>query len=256
MDQEELTRRVYTAAETLQDEWEGHEVPSPSSVFRCRRALWYTGRRIPRSNRLAPRSIKTMEQGKLMEPFWHSVYARAGFTVLTLAGGSRIPVGPMTGEFDGLLVDTDGERYLLELKNMGAWSYMKTVMEGVQAAEPDYYYQMQQYMAGAGLTRTIFHAGMADASATVWLWQKIKKMPDRPPDFHIEIVPLVQSEWRRAEERALEIIALNALDTLPRADFDPHEGKFPCGSEDNPYCGHRSLCIRGATGLEVPDGNA
>jgi hypothetical protein len=250
VDQEALTQRVYAAAEAMQDEEEGHAVPSPSSVFRCRRQLWYTGKRVARSNRLAPRSIKTMEQGKLMEPFWHGVYRRAGFTVLGLVGGSRIKVGPMSGEFDGLLIDQEtGEEYLLELKNMGAWSYMKTVMEGVQAAEPDYYAQVQQYMAGAGVTKAIFHAGMADASATVWLWQKIKKQPGRPPDFHIEVIPAIAVEQQRAFDRAEEVIELLQSDDLPRADYDPREGKYPCGSDETPYCGHRDLCLRGEAGL-------
>jgi len=240
---------VYDAAEKLQDKWEGHEVPSPSSVYRCRRQLWYMAKRVPRSNRIPPRSIKTMERGKAAESFWHTVYADAGFTVLTLAGGSRIAIGPMTGEFDALLIDnTDGERYLLELKDMGVWGYIKTVQEGVQAAEPDYYAQVHQYLAGAGLTKCIFHAGQADASATVWIWQKIKKLPGRPPDFHVEVIPFVPSEWQAAERRADEVIALIASDKLAPADYDPTAGKFPCGSEDQPYCGWRDLCLKEETG--------
>lgn len=241
-----IADRVYAAAEALQDKWEGHEVPSPSSVYKCRRQLWYTGKQLPRTNRIPPRSIKTMQRGKSIESFWHSVYANAGFTVLTLAGGSRIDVGPMTGEFDGLLIDKEtGERYLLELKDMGVWGYIRTVQDGVQAAEPDYYAQIQQYMAGAGVTKCIFHAGQADPSATVWIWQKIKKLPGRPPDFHVEVVEFAPSEWHQAEARADEVIALLQVDTPPAADFDPLEGKFPCGSDEQPYCGWRDLCLRG-----------
>jgi len=243
-----IADRLYAAAESFQDEWEAHDVPSPSSVWKCRKALWYIGKRIPRSNRIPVRSIKTMERGKQAESFWHRVFAKAGFTVLILAGGSRIDIGSMTGEFDAFLIDKEtGERYILELKDMGGWGYMKAVQEGIQSAEPDYYAQVQQYMAGFGLSKCIFVAGLADPSTTVWLWQKIKKLPGRPPDFHVEVIDFVPSEWAKAEARADEVIALLQVDTPPAPDFDPLEGKFPCGSDEQPYCGHRDICLGRAT---------
>lgn len=236
-----IFERVYKAAETLQDEWGEHEVPSPSTVMYCRRELWYSGRGTPRTDRVPPRSIKRMESGKRIEDFWKHVYARAGFTVLELGGGSRVPIGAgMSGEFDAILLDTEtGERYLLELKDLSAWGYIAVLEHGVRAAEPNYYYQMQCYMGALGLRKGLLHVGQADPGAVYWVWSKIKKRDGRPPDFIIEEVAFDVSEFNAALRRAAEIRTSLALDTLPTREYDPHTATFPC-----PYCAWRTQCLQ------------
>lgn len=250
----ELYEKVYAAAEGLQDEWEDRAVPSPSSIDYCARRLWYQHQGTPKTNRTPPRSIKRMESGRRIEPFWLKVYNRAGFIVVVLDAESRMPIHslPAGGEFDALLIGNTTyptEMLVLEQKDLGAWSFMRIVDEGVRAGAPDYYAQVQLYMeglrqAGVAVERAVFHAGQADPSALVWLWQKIKKRAGRPPDFHVEVVPFDQAEVDRALARALVIQGYCQQAIVAPREYDPAEGKFPCGQADNPYCGWREQCLK------------
>lgn len=248
---ERLTERVHAAIDKSQDEWGAHPVPSPSSVFKCRRRLWYQGRGHQVTDRTRVQSIKRLDAGKQAEPFWHKALHDAGFIVMTLAGGSRIPVGDhMDGEFDGYLLDlVERKRYALELKDLGGWGFMNCVLEGVRAAEPDYWYQTQQYMGGLGIPATVFIAGCADPAATSWLWSNIKKMPGDLPPFHLEVIPFEPSAYFEALERAEEVANLLKSDVVPARDYDPLAKKnakdknFPCGTDDLAYCPFRKRCL-------------
>ena len=144
-----LTRSV----ETLQDEWEPHDVPSPSGIASCRLRQWFDGKRIPRSNRIPAASIKKMQYGKAIEEFWRTAYERLGFSLL--GSLSRVPIGQhMTGEGDGILVAMkdikldgvtipSGRSYLLELKDLGLWSYLSFYQKGAEEGLPEYWAQVQ-----------------------------------------------------------------------------------------------------------------
>lgn len=271
MDLDGLTERIYEAAYSAQFEEEPHPVPSPSGCYNCLRRQWCEGKRLPRSDPLAVRTLKKMAAGKAIEDYWRGVYKRAGFDIIqhrNVDGSlTRIPIlnaageEVMTGEVDSVLREFgqgSGEYCLLELKDLGVWSYFNILDDGVKNGERGYYYQVQCYLGGAlqaGLIDVpicIFHAGQADATSVVWIGRVIKKRTERPPDFIIETIPFDQVAYNWACDRAEHVTwLLNNVDNVhdcPR-EFDPvalSQGRgsaFPCGKEDNPYCGHRQLCV-------------
>lgn len=251
----EIYDRVYTAADAMQDEEEAHAVPSPSGIYGCIRQQWFQGKRIPRTNRIPVRSYKKMQAGKRIEPFWREVYERAEFEVVEYP--ERIPVwsGLSSGEPDGKLIDTLSDplmQYGLELKDLGIWSYFNMLDKGLKEGLPEYWYQVQDYLEAQGLPLAIVHAGMADASAVVWFWQKIKKREGRPPDFLIEVVPFSPSDYYWSKQRAEEVKFLVENEDDPAKVRTDYEGKtlnpakvikskktFPCG-----YCGHLEACLK------------
>lgn len=266
MELDGLTERIYEAAYTAQFEEEPHPVPSPSGIYGCLRRQWCDGKRLPRTDPLAVRTLKKLASGKAIEDYWRGVYERAGFAIEPVAKLGRIPIFDaagievMTGEVDALLADRNtGDRCLLELKDLGVWSYFNVLEGGVKDGERGYYYQIQCYLGGAlkaGLIKDppwcVFHAGQADATSVVWIGKVIKKMEKRPPDFIIEAIPFDEVAYNWACERAKHVTWLLAnvdnVHDCPR-EFDPvalSKGRgsaFPCGKEDNPYCGHRQLCV-------------
>jgi hypothetical protein len=262
-----LSDALVTSVEALQDEWDPHDVPSPSGIAGCRLRQWFDGKRIPRSNRIPAASIKKMQAGKEIEGFWRTAYERLGFEVL--GDLPRVPIGAhMTGEGDGILSATQdgkpfdvkldgvtvpgGTRFLLELKDLGVWTYLNFYQKGAEEGLPDYWAQVQCYMEGYNLDACILHAGQADASAVTYIWnqRKVKNdWPDKPPPFILEIIPRIPQEFARWSGVAQEIkYYIEQVDQLPAAlrDFDPHTTRYPCQ-----WCGWVNLCKRGVVEEEV-----
>ncbi len=234
---------------------EPHVVPSASQTSACIRQQVYNGRRVPRTNPTPVRSQKNMAQGALMEDYWFEVYEQAGFQVQR-----HPPAHPLTddlavipGSCDGIL---DGDT-VLELKNLGAWSYISFIQKGLKEAEVSYYYQVQAYMHAYGMSKAILHAGVADPSGTVWIWQRIKKQEGRMPDFWLEEIPFDYLAYEQASRWAKDVdFYANKNPDIPMAQVPRtwHEGqlvdpagmlannKFPCA-----YCGWAQACIKDGT---------
>lgn len=252
---------IHKAAETMQDDWEEWHVPSPSGIASCRLRQWFMGQGVPRSDRVPVESIKKMESGRVIEDFWRTVYTRAGFHVVSPT--PPLTVGTMKSKGgDGILYVAgnttlglpQGAAALLELKDLGAWSYTDFIKHGLQQSSPDYWMQVQVYMHGYGLKYCVFHAGMADASGTKWIWQRIKKEPDPIPPFWLEVIPYDPSVALAAITRAAEVTwarenfpAEGGRIPIELRDFDSptlvRQHKYPCG-----WCGWATACV----GAELP----
>jgi hypothetical protein len=188
-----------------------------------------------------------MMAGTFMEPFWRDALVGAGYGVIEYRG--RIPIfgedGSMytTGAIDGIVQDED-KRYLLELKNLGLWSFQSILDDGLKEGEPTYYLQEQLYLHAceqAGLINTgkaIFLAGMADSTAMLWYRRRFKKEKGDPPDFYIEIIEKDDAAVQFGLERLAEVNRSLAGDEVPAREFDPMADKFPCG-----YCQWQDQCI-------------
>lgn len=61
--------------------------------------------------------------------------------------------GILTGHIDAIGVNEAGENVLIEAKCLAARGFQEMRLQGVQKAHPQYYLQVQLYMAAAGLTR-------------------------------------------------------------------------------------------------------
>src|SRR3990170_980849 len=209
-----LRERVLEALEKWGDD-DRHPVPSPSGIARCFRQQWCRGTRHPITNPDQPAWAKKMEQGKLVEPFWHEVFQMAGFTVATL--NERVPVagGPMTGVGDRMLMDEVEALFpgamLLELKDLGMFTFYEFLKYGLKEGNPDYYYQVQCYMAMYAVPFAIVFAGQADASSTTWWWRTREKKEhgpeaaEWPPPFLLEIVPFAPADFAWAQQRAVDV---------------------------------------------------
>lgn len=248
---------LLVALESLQDEWERREIPSPSTVGMCFRRQWFLGRGAERSERIAPSSILAMERGKALEPLGYALAERAGFIVspsITLPKEVLSSMNLKRGAVDMILAKP-GELglWLGEVKVLGMWGYGLTLDKGLIETDPNYYYQAQLYMEairrlGYEVKGCIFMMFSADPTAWSWYFNRIKKIPKDderryPAMKTLEIAP---DKWWVNEgiKRALLVTAyLNETEgkNVPR-EFDPynHGEAFPCG-----WCGFLEKC-RGA----------
>lgn len=264
-----LYHLVWAAADTFNDDADTHPLgTSPSTVMDCRLRQWLRNTGVPRTNRLSPETIKKLEAGKVIESFWRDVYSRAGFEVesplpriaipyLTAGGAGDGGLTVATRECSERLSETAGRyipvgsRGLLELKDLGVWSFFDVMDKGWVEGKPDYFYQAQAYMEGYDCQWCIMHAGQADASSVKFVWSKFKKRPDRQPGFWLELVHRQPEVFARMVDRAREVnyYVENILEPHEAARvlrdynvWDKHDqdsGKgFPCH-----WCGHKELCL-------------
>lgn len=257
---------VHDAAETMQDDWEKRWVPSPSSVSSCRLKQWFQASGITPSNRIPVDSMKKMESGRVIEDFWREVYTRAGYLVVSPLPSFEL--GDMKSKGgDGLLFVEDqraidstglpkGSSLLLELKDLGAWTWCDFTQKGIKDGMPDYYDQVQTYLHAYDREWCVFHAGMADASGTKFIWNRIKKIPAPCPPFWVEMVKRDPNHTMKVMHRASEVRNHidNITDRIPveLRDYDvatllPKKG-FPCG-----YCGWSEVCLSGRIPSDTPD---
>lgn len=262
---QDLLDSLHKAAVKISDDAPAHPVGSPSSVYSCLRRQWYSAKGVQESNVRSLKSLKKMASGKAIEDYWHEVYRGAGFKVYRPK--TRLPIYSSTGELltdgeiDGVLeqLEEPHHKILLELKDLGIWTYTGILEKGLENYDPGYYVQLQLYLHAAleaGVVDqpyAVFHAGMADSSAVVWIWKAIKKKdPADLPDVHIQVIgydPIIVN-WAM---RRIDIAKLLVMsDSVPAREYDPEAmqktkgGGFPCGKLDNPYCPWLETCIKDA----------
>lgn len=255
-----LMGELFHAAMKLGNADQNHATPSPSSIDQCRLQLWFNASGTPRSNPIPPQSFKKMETGTAIEQFWRDIYEEAGFTVLETPESH--PHGNFRGgKGDGLLVIREqriadalrlpiGTLGLLELKDLGLFSFMDYCLNGIHSPQIDKYFtQSQIYMNMYDTKFGILHAGQADASAVTWWWGKIKKMDGHPPPFWLETIYPDPVVYHDKNAKAGELGWY--LDNYPKEgkvptelrDYDPEvvlksKKTWPCG-----WCGWKETCL-------------
>lgn len=239
-----MTALLVEALEELQDEWRQREVPTPSvSGTECLRQLWFAGRHYPRTNRVTAAGILAMEQGKAQEPLVYDLYRRLGYEVIeqVTVPADRIACAE-DGTADAVLQTPDGERVLLEIKRLGWFQLSLLVRDGLAAAHPRYYAQVQLYMHGLEIRRCYFTALSADYSALSRLWSS-RQWGELPPPIWVEEVPYDAREAARLLERNRFIRRLiekaDSPRQVPRYTDPATNDRYPCG-----YCGWREACLQ------------
>lgn len=253
-----LAGELYHAAFDLANADSDHAVPSPSGVADCRLKQWFAATETPRSNPIGPASYKKMETGRHIEQFWHTIYEQAGFDVLETPESEPFD-NYKGGRGDGILVVRTpelakimglkvGDRGLLELKDLGVFTFDDFVLHGADGPDIAHYkVQTQVYLGRYGLKFAILHGGQSDNSASMFYWGRMRKRKGFPPPFMIEIVypdPVVYAYYN---DRAGEVSwYAEHVTTPPEAlkDFNPAKGRFPCGSDERPYCSWRDICLK------------
>lgn len=238
-----LYNAVLAALEATQDEREPHDVPSASRIEDCRRLQWFEGKGIPRSDRIPARSLKKMASGVAVEPFWKEIYAKAlaRLGLQLVDAPPRVPIGPhMSGQADALICKEEVPVAILEVKDLGIWSYLDLLKDGLKVALPYYWYQVQSYMEGYHCPLAVFHAGMADSSAVTGTYRR--RFGGDPPPFWTEVIGRDEDDIKWALNRAAEV--RKSIDTLtypadvPR-DYDPFSTDFRMRCN---WCGWRTAC--------------
>lgn len=248
-----IRRRVLDALVRYRDDDEAHDVPSPSGISGCFRRQWCAGTHYPQLNPDKPAWIKKQEQGRLVEPFWHDVFNRAGFSVADLTNTERLQMkdSPMTGKGDGIIADMMGEIpivMMLELKDLGMFTYLDFMEKGLKEGLPYYWYQVQDYLEIYDLPFGVVFAGQADASAITW-WHRTRNQCNRrvkahdatcahkqhgedktyPEPFVVEVVPKAPADIEWTRQRSLDVRWY--IDNEPNIakvprDFDPSQPKI------------------------------
>lgn len=265
-----IRERVLKALTHYRDDEDYHDVPSPSGINSCFRKQVMARRRIAHTNPGKPAWIKKAEQGHLVEPFWHEVFERADFKLVDLTGSERqeIDGGPMTGVGDRIVFDPTGEipsALLLELKDLGMFTYYSFLEDGLRNGLPDYYFQVQAYMEEYDLPMAVVFAGQADSSACTWWWRtrktctRTKKPHDKtcedknhggeqtwPDPFVVEVVPRAPADFAWAQQRARDVVyyADNPipLREVPR-DYDPALEKWNGRTSPCTWCPVKDACL-------------
>lgn len=253
-----LMAHIYTTMFAMANQDDPHATPSPSGIHGCRLKQWFGAKALQRTNPIPPASYKKMETGRHIETFWREVIESAGFDWEECPESiERPPFKGGTG--DGILtIRTEecaqvmgqpvGTRGLLELKDLGIWSFLDYVYKGAQG--PDimgYYHQAQTYMSFYDLKFAVLLGGQADNSAITFTWSRMRKKKGMPPPFWLEILefdPIMAAKDRGVAQEINYFVENYEEPPGTLKDFDPAEGKFPCGSEDRPYCGWRDICLK------------
>lgn len=262
-DQElKLMGHLYQIMDAMANQDDPHATPSPSQIHGCRLKMWYSGKGIQKTNRIPPASYKKMETGRHIEGFWRTIIDAAGF------GWEECPEsisrGPWAGGTgDGILTVLRedaaeaigfpiGTRGLLELKDLGIWSYDNFINEGSRGRDINgYYHQSQTYLdfyaESHDLKFCVLLGGQADSSGVTFNWKRMRKRAGEAPPFWLEIIypdPVIQAKNNTIAEEVSWY--LKTYDVAPGElkDFDPEAGKFPCGDDEKAYCGWRDLCLK------------
>lgn len=258
-DQElKLMGHLYQAMDALANEESSHATPSPSGIHGCRLKQWFGGKDVPKSNRIPPASFKKMETGRHIEGFWREVMDAAGLDWEPCPESA--PHGNYRdGSGDGFVtVRTEdaaeatgfpvGTKLLLELKDLGVWSYDNYIQEGSLGRDiTGYHHQTQAYLEKYGLPACILLGGQADNSSVTFNWSRMRKREGEAPPFWLEIIYPDATMAAKDNAIAAEVgYYIDNYDEPPSElkDFEPLDGKFPCGSETKAYCGWRDLCLK------------
>lgn len=173
-----------------------------SATGHCLRQRWYKWQS-PGEDRPNAESRWEMDDGNLHEEELRQRFRRAGFTiervqeevVLRTRSGEAV-----VGHIDGVVSwpEMGLEPCLWESKAMSYIRFGKAVKQGIAVANPDYYDQVQLYMAGLNLWRTVFVIKAKDSSATK---QQLRGWDTKSRKLDVQIITRDDEAVEQAMER-------------------------------------------------------
>ena len=78
--------------------------------------------------------------------------------VIDRQGAFSVMDGNFKGHIDGVILDGDGKKYILEIKSANEKNFLKLQKQGIQAAFANYYLQCQMYMHFLNIPQCLFLA--------------------------------------------------------------------------------------------------
>lgn len=151
----------------------------------CTRKLWYQFRWCG-GEEFSARMLRLFERGDREEAVFKQRLESIGFVVRTPTEEDRSDfqmsdfAGHYGGTCDGVATEDEIEWFLLEFKTYNAARFKELKRHGVKHNDPKYYYQMQSYMGGLGLTKALFCAVNKDDDDLYFEWVEFN-----PTDYEI-----------------------------------------------------------------------
>jgi hypothetical protein len=161
---------IYAAYEAAADDGYRDHLGASLIGATCERAIWYSFRWVTRA-RHPGRLLRLFETGHLAEARFVGDLRRIGVTVLDVdpATGRQWTLRDASGHFGGSmdavalgLLEAPKTWHVCEFKTHSAKSFAALKAEGVAAAKPLHWAQMQAYMQLAGLERAFYLAVCKD----------------------------------------------------------------------------------------------
>jgi YqaJ-like viral recombinase domain len=125
----------------------------------CERRIWleWNGAKIPPQDpeKLGSRQEK-FDRGRHEEERLIKALQGAGYLVLDRQGAFSVLNGNFQGHIDGIILDEDGKKYVLEIKSANERNFTALQKKGIEAAFPGYYLQCQMYMHFLKIPQCLF----------------------------------------------------------------------------------------------------
>jgi hypothetical protein len=190
---------------------------------RCERALWYMFRWATRA-KFGPRMLRLFARGQREEAIVSALLRSAGLTVHQIDPhtGKQFEFADCGGHFGGSMdgaihrvPDAPTTWHVWENKTASKKSFDQLVTQGVKAAKPEHWAQMQCYLHWSGMTRALYTA--------------ICKDDDR---IHAERI-----DYDEAEAMSLIAKAQRVIDATTPPERISGPESFDCR-----WCEHREIC--------------
>lgn len=230
--QSSTVRAIYAAYEDNNESWEGRTISVSTLNEECPRKLWYDFRWASPGEKFTGRQLRIFESGNLAEDRWIENLRMIGCEVVdrdpdtgrqitVTACGSHVK-GKLDAEILGL-PEAPKTIHVGEIKSHNAKSFAALLKDGVKAAKPLHYGQLQTYMYLRGRDRGVYLAVSKDTD-----------------ELYAERMELDAEFVMRLLARAQQII--DASEPPAKLHEDPDaKMAFACG-----WCKHRGICHDGA----------
>lgn len=127
----------------------------------CERRIWleWNAAKMPPQDpiKLGNREEK-FDRGRHEEKRLIKVLQGSGYLVLDRQGAFSVMDANFQGHIDGVILDGDGKKHILEIKSANEKNFLKLQKQGIEAAFPNYYLQCQMYMHFLKIPQCLFLA--------------------------------------------------------------------------------------------------
>ena len=219
---------IYEALAKQRRGGDGDAVPMSDCVNPCDRAIWYGFHWVSPAEEVDGEKASRFATGEFWETRLLEELQAIGVHVERFEPhtGRQVSVtranGLMRGKLDGKcqgLPDAPQAVHVVECKSHNEKSFKDLVKKGVKDAKPDHYAQVQMYMRGTGLDRTLYLA--------------VNKNTDERYAERLPYDPLFAAQVEARIERIVHLAEPPA-----RLHDDPtSKAAFACG-----WCRHKSVC--------------
>lgn len=174
----------------------------------CDRYLWYNWKGVEPPlpilntnddiNKLTKQQIR-FEIGHILEDHLIQLMGKIGYFIIDKQKAVGLLNGNIKGHVDGIIFDSQRNKYVLEIKTMNEHRFKSLIKKRVKNGFPEYWSQCQAYMKGLDIEQTLFIAinkntgelykeiiyyNSQDADGLLLKAQRIFQYEDVPPVYN------------------------------------------------------------------------